>query len=243
MLMASVDRSNAVVELGKRLVEQLAPDGDPDIPTRWMAHHLAERIAVAESAAPQDRSQAESECAEAVLQVWRHRYMLPTGTRPFEELEGVADAIASLDPDASPFRYHAAAQSAASSATEPEVKQWLELAQGFDYSARLRIQLCLRSAAARAAHSAQEWVVLAENARVDLGLELPIIRFVSEGEKRENLSASRAAAFREKLEDRLRRLTSFTDAAQALVADIREQLSEVGGGADRAGEEDVDDCS
>ncbi len=240
--MASVDHSKAVIELGKRLVEQLAPDADPDIPTRWMAHHLAERIAAAESATLEDHRQAQAECAQAVMQIWQHRYMLPNGTRPFEDLEAVASAIASLDPDAEPFRYHAAARAAAASAMEPEVRQWLELAEGFDYTARLLIQLCLRIAAAGAVDRAQEWVALAENARADLGPELSIIRFVSAGEKQEDPSAARARAFREQLEDRLRRLTHFTDAAQALAADIREQLLEVGDGAERAGENDLGAC-
>lgn len=229
--MASVDRSSAIIELGKRLVQQLAPDGDPDIPTRWMAHHLAERISAAQSAVPADRQEAEAECAEAVLRVWRHRYMLPTGSRPFEDLEAIASSIASLDPDADPFRYHAAARAMAALATEPEVKQWLELAQGFDYAARLLIQLCLQSAAAQTLDGAHEWVVLAENARADLGAELPIIRFVTPGEEQDDPSTLRAAAVREQLEDRLHRLTHFTSAAQALATEIREQLSEAKGGA------------
>ncbi len=77
------------------------------------------------------------------------------------ELEPVVRAIASLDVEESDYRYYPdALREAATAHADEETKQWLDLAFGLDYSARLLISFALTSAAQRAVagseHSNQE---------------------------------------------------------------------------------------
>ena len=87
-----------------RLVSQLEL-GDDEL-AQWMAHLLAERIHVAESAPPEGRVAAQSSCAELVFQLWERRYSFPSRLRPFEKLEPFLRALASLDANNGPrFRF------------------------------------------------------------------------------------------------------------------------------------------
>ena len=71
----SLIRSEAVIALGKRLVAQLGAKGD--VLTSWMAHHVADLMARAEAAPPAEKAVAQEACARAVLDLWRHRNVLP----------------------------------------------------------------------------------------------------------------------------------------------------------------------
>jgi hypothetical protein len=83
--MESLDRSRAVIELGKRLVVQLKL-GD-DLLSQWMAHLIAERMDAVEHALPEARTSAQDACAATVFQLWDHRNSLPAHIRPFRALE------------------------------------------------------------------------------------------------------------------------------------------------------------
>ena len=141
----SLTRSSAVLELGKKIVAQL--DGKDDLLASWMAHYIAQRIEEAENASAEAKLTAEDVCANAILELWRYRSYLPNHLRPFGELEPIQRTLASLDVDGTDYRYHPTIlHEAATADAEDDAKQWLELAIGLDYSARLLIQSALRSA-------------------------------------------------------------------------------------------------
>src|SRR5260221_8606675 len=116
--MASLSRSKAVLELGKRLVAQFEDKGD--LLAAWMAHMIAERIHAAETAAPQDKAAAEEGCAKAILELWHHREALPQRVRPLRELEPVLRTLQSLDVDHAHYRYYPNALEAVEIAEAPE---------------------------------------------------------------------------------------------------------------------------
>jgi|GEM_PF-4378947 len=60
--------SEAVVALGRKLVEHLEFESDNDLLAGWMSHYLAERMLAVETAAPDDRAALEKQCAEAILE-------------------------------------------------------------------------------------------------------------------------------------------------------------------------------
>jgi hypothetical protein len=107
---ASVD-SDAVIALGKRLVEELELGDSVDTLGRWMAHYIAELIVKVEAARSEERDKLSSCCAAAILDLWRHRSVLPNGKRPFEEIEPILRAIQSLDPEDDIPRYWRSARS------------------------------------------------------------------------------------------------------------------------------------
>jgi hypothetical protein len=86
--MESLDRSKAVVELGKRIVAGLEL-GD-DVVAQWMAHFVAEKISAAEQAPLDTRDIAVAACVEAILKLWANRYTLPPYMRPLKGIGPVA---------------------------------------------------------------------------------------------------------------------------------------------------------
>lgn len=215
----SLTRSEAVLELGKRLVAQL--DADGDLLASWMAHYVAQLIEAAEKASPEVQGAAQTACAQAILELWEHRSALPSHLRPLGELEPIQRTLASLDVDRTDYRYHPPTLlKAATADADEDAKRWLDLALGIDYTARVLIQFALRTAAERAASQAEPWVELARDAGADEGPKSIVIRFVQgvdeEGKTAED-EQDRA------LMNTLSRLENFGRLATSLVSGVRKE--------------------
>lgn len=214
------------MDLGRALVRELGLDPGYDTLTHWMAHYIAELIKDAEAASAEDRSEKLAKCAETILAIWKHRYVLPNGKRPFEEFEPIFRAIESLDPDDDSVRYFRALRNASDkSEVDTGAKKWLELAGGLDYSAKVLIRYCLEQASQDALDKSQEWVTLAEAAGLEEGIEFPVIRFITAENKLANESRTDEKA-RKLLEDRIDRLNVFKNMADALASDLHRKLEE-----------------
>jgi hypothetical protein len=83
--------ADPILELGKLLAARLEPH---DVLGRWISHHVAELVNLAETAPEHQRAEAEARAREAILQLWEHRAAIPSGARPFESFEY---AIAGLE--------------------------------------------------------------------------------------------------------------------------------------------------
>jgi len=215
------------LELGQALVEELGLDPGVDTLGRWMAHHIAELITSVETAKDEDRPAGQAECADAILALWERRHQLPNGKRPFEDLESILRALESLDPTVNAPRYFRAQRVIADDTEEnEETKQWLELADDLDYSARLLIRHCLTQAAQTAIDKSKDWVKLVEAAGLENSIDLSIIRILTDERDLTNASEPDDAA-RKQLEDRICRLATFKKMANTLESDLRRQLGEV----------------
>jgi hypothetical protein len=213
-------RSDAVIALGKQLMVVL--QAKDDLLGGWMAHHLATLITAAETALPEKRAEACAACSAAVLEIWRHRNTLPPHMRPLGELEPILTTLASLSVDPDSFRYHAPTlRSAILAKTEGATKQWLELALGLDYSARMLIGAALRAAAASTQNSAEDWVELARQAAGDEGPEAALLGFLDPDFNAQEAEASRQ---QRDIKDQVRRLRSFAELANAHADHIESQL-------------------
>jgi hypothetical protein len=161
-------RSEAIFELGKKIVEELGPDQSVDTLARWMAHHIAELIQAAEAANGEERQAKMAACASAILDLWEHRGRFPNGMRPFEELDPILRTLEGLDLNADTLRYYRSQREMIDENREgAEAGRWLNIAKGLDYSARVLIRYCLACAAESALDKSKEWVALAEAAGVD----------------------------------------------------------------------------
>ena len=97
MQMELSKRSESVIALGKKLVEELSLEPGVDTLGRWMAYYVAELIDAAENITDQSlRSQARDKCCEAIIKLWDHRASLPRGGRPLSNLDGVLEAIKNI---------------------------------------------------------------------------------------------------------------------------------------------------
>lgn len=219
-------RSEATLALGKSLVDQLDLAKSADTLGRWMAHHLAELIGEAEQASARDRSAKMRECRDAVLSLWEHRRALPNGQRPFEDLEPILRAVASLDPNQEASRHFPVALRAeATGASSDPVQRWLRTASDVDYTAKLLIRQCLVQAAARAIDKSAAWVARAEAATFDAREEDIVLKMLTE--EREISGAELANEAVDQQRERIDRLETFAAIAAELVTEMKRDLKKL----------------
>jgi hypothetical protein len=75
--MENSSRSEAVLKLGKKIVDELGLDQSVDTLGRWMAHYIAELIVDVEAAEANDKAGKMAKCVAAILDLWRHRNPFP----------------------------------------------------------------------------------------------------------------------------------------------------------------------
>jgi hypothetical protein len=217
-------RSDALLQLGRKIVDEFGLDQSVDTLGRWMAHYIAELIQSAEAAQGDDRSEKLSRCANAILDLWKHRSMLPNGKRPFEDFEPILWALESLDlSDNTPRYFRSVRRVVRKDEEHTETQKGFDLVEGIDDSARMLIRYCLVRAAENAIDKSKEWAQLAEALETEEGIDLRIVRIISEENELLNASALDASA-RTQVEDRIRRLDNFVQMANILSSDLREKL-------------------
>lgn len=217
--MESLDRSKAIIELGKRIVAGLQL-GD-DITAQWMAHLVAEKISAAEHAPETVRDAAVAECVDVILKLWAHRYTLPPYMRPLRELDPLLRTLNSLGVNkADELRFLARPPSSEvlEGATEDE-KKLFEFAIGIDYAARELIRYAFSIAAERSIDVVKPWLEEVAKCSLEATVELRISRFVAEG-----LLESQEKAKQQATLDRIDRLENFAKAALSLAGEMRKTL-------------------
>ena len=213
-----------MLELGRKLTKELGIDHSVDTLGRWMAHYIAELIQDAEKASAEERPEKMRVCCDAILNLWKHRHSLPDGNRPFEEIEPLLRALASLDPEDNTPRYFGSVRTVAEDAKEhDETKSWLKLIDDLDYSARILIRYCLTQAAQKSLNRSMEWVRLAEAAGADEGVEFPLVRIIIQDGSALKASDPNEEE-RKRLENRIERLQAFAKTAMAVASGLRKQI-------------------
>ncbi|MBO9410756.1 MULTISPECIES: hypothetical protein [unclassified Ruegeria] len=219
------EQSKKIIELGKRIVQELDLDQSCDTLGRWMAHHLAQLITKAEQGPEDGTSAAQQECRAAIFELWEHILSVPTATRPFRDLEPVVETIRALDPDERTYFYQTRAQEIADSSDLPEAaKDWLKLSRGIDHSARILIQMCFDRVGDETSGKLKEWIELASDAGAS---ELPIVRVIHQLQDQQGGRERSAEEQRKKLRERLERLDSMVRLSELLAHDIQHQLNEL----------------
>lgn len=225
-------QSEKVMELGRRLVEELRLVESNDTLGRWMAHYIADLMVKAEDATAADKEKFQRETFDAILNLWRHRSGLPSGVRPFEKLEPVVRAVESLDPENDTPRYFRMARPPREDEVgTSEQEKWLDLAEGLDYTAKILIGYCLIEAAGAALDKSKEWVKLAE-AIDDDGASEFVIRIMSKASDLHR-APDPDSEQRKLLSERIRRLRSFTRSAASVADSLDQRLHAATPGGER----------
>lgn len=217
--MESLDRSKAVIALGKRIVAGLKL-GD-DVTAQWMAHLVAEKISAAEHASETAQDAVVVECVDVILKLWAHRYTLPPYMRPLRELDPLLRTLNSLgvnEKDQLRFFARPPSSEELDGATEDE-KKLFEFAIGIDQVARELIRHALGIAAERSVDVVKPWLEEAFTGSLEATVELRISRFVAE-----DLLKGQEKASQQALLDRIDRLESFANAALFLAGEMRKSL-------------------
>ena len=93
-----------VLELGQVIVRQLELDRRGELPSRWMAHHLAELITTAKTAEGEVKQQAQDRASELILKLWTNRRALPTPADPLHGHLAAIKVLGTMLPAADPWR-------------------------------------------------------------------------------------------------------------------------------------------
>ena len=222
--MDALPRFEQVLDLGRKLVDELGMEPSVDTLGRWMAHYIAELIDAAANARPHERAAAQKRCFDAILELWSHRAVLANGKRPFEDLEPIIQALESLDPDDENPRFFRSLRGKIVETNEnPPTRSLLEFVRNLDSTARILIGHALAEAGGTATDKSKEWVALANEAGVDPGFVDVVVRFVSsEGDSK--LQPDPGKRERELLQNRITRLENFTKMATLVSEDLKMRL-------------------
>ncbi len=217
--MDALARSDAVIQLGVRLIAELK--AEDDLLSQWMAQEIAARISAIDPMKSDEAIGAGDECAHLILMVWEHRASLPRRDRIFGQLEPLLRTLVSLDVDGDqPYRYiHGSRKEAATRGANADTKGWLDLAFDIDYAARILVEQALIAAAEPFSGEAQAWVELSLKAGVDPIAERRVLEFVSQQSGGE--LGSDEMKRRERLEDRCDRLRQFAKLAGAFADELQ----------------------
>ncbi|HKZ37060.1 MAG TPA: hypothetical protein VJ184_05390 [Chryseolinea sp.] len=204
------------------MVEELGLDPGVDTLARWMAHYVAEQIAIAENATGDAKTKAEQRCFETILKLWQHRSSLPTGHRPFESFEPIFRALERLDPEnTTPYFYSGqnSSEKGESGENSDDVQMWLGIARGIDQAARVWLEYVFHQAALSATD--ENTITWLENAVGRPGSEETsiIVRLIESGQEDiEETAEQERQAKREKLKSRIKQLDAFKELNKILRA-------------------------
>lgn len=219
---------DAVLRLGRKLVEELGLDESSDTLGRWMAHYVAELIQGVESAQGEERVVMQSRCADAILNLWKHRFALPEGRRPFERIESIVQWLESLcGKERRPIYFEQARDTATKGQQRAESEQWLELAGRIDATARILIAHCLSRNAGEESVTSLEWARLAEEIGEHDEVNVRLVRFLAKEHGLMN-DVNLGEIDRQELVERLEVLDFFVETAEMLSIDLRSQLEKLG---------------
>ena len=94
-----------VLALGRVIVRELELAARGTVLQRWMAHHLAETLAGADSAEEEAKADAEARAVKLILELWRHRRALPNSVDPLAGVRETIDILSRMAPETNPWRH------------------------------------------------------------------------------------------------------------------------------------------
>lgn len=93
------------MELGRYLVDENLGERNNDTLSRWLLHAIAEHLAACGTATNSAQKKRESETADLILRLWKHRAVVPMDIDPLAPYERVCKAFRSLLPQANPWQF------------------------------------------------------------------------------------------------------------------------------------------
>ena len=219
--MAVSIRSEAVLQLGKKIVEELELNHSVDTLGRWMAHYVAELIKDVETEDPEKQPEKLRVCYDAILKLWQHRNDLSGRSEIFFDVTPILRSLKSLDPvDDTPRYFRSHREDLHEHENDPEVSEWLKLADALDYSAKDLIRYCLAKASKKVINKAKDWTELNDSQDVADDIEIIVIRQLREENNLLDQTVHDEAT-RLELENRIKRLSSFVEVANKVLLELK----------------------
>ena len=223
--MAQSKQYKQTIKLGKKIADELGLEQSSDTLGRWMSHHIAELIEMAEQAPLSERAQKQEQCRTAIIELWDHISSVPPVSNPFIDLEPIITTVRTLDPNKSTHFYQTRAQEVVEASNlSGAAKEWLKLSRCVDHSARLLIRLCLNQVMAETSGKLREWIELATDSGAN---ELPVLRFVRAFEEDAEFSSRETEWRKKELQERLKCLQDLVKLSEMLANDIQMQIEKI----------------
>ncbi|MFS4505497.1 hypothetical protein ACMA46_04595 [Clavibacter sp. Sh2141] len=206
-----------MLSLGQQIADSL---DERDLLSRWMAHHLADRLAALEQLKGRSRLRAEDAVAELIVQIWAHRREVAFRVDPLAATDSVERAMARLDPEVKgPFSYFRPFDDEPGpSEAEVEVNAALKLALAVDDVAQDLVRALIAYAARTAIDHDAEWVRASEAVHPMTARQL--LRLMSHPGS-SDVDATPLAVAAKHVSERARSLGKVVRAASKLVASGR----------------------
>jgi hypothetical protein len=228
--MVSSEIQERAISLGKALVRELELEPGVDTLSRWMAHYVAEQIAIAENATDNAKVEAEQRCFNTILKLWERRSSLPNGRYPFKSFEPIFNTLNRLDPDNSRSHYfdnshfHKTANEVSEEQTN-EVQLWINMALSIDVAARVLVDFAIRQAACNATdEKTAVWLEkstnISDDKYDDISLIVDLLGEPKEGELEEKVRERK----RHELSSKIEQLDMFIEFSQLLRDELSENL-------------------
>lgn len=121
---------STTIALGQKILEELNLDRSVDTMGRWLAHYLAEKMELADSATEGEaRKSAQRECEDLIFRLWERRHAWPLSS----PLKDVADRLDELLKPRPNFLNR----------NESETAPYLNLLHGLEELQQRESQVCL----------------------------------------------------------------------------------------------------
>lgn len=223
-----------ILSLGKLLVEELELEHRADTLSNWMAHYIAEKIVIVENTTGKKRLDAEKQCFDTILKLWKHRAYLKDGQRPFENYEIIFNTIERLNPENKhPFYYTEQKKKGKTSGVNKingEVQKWLNVALAIDQAARIWIESVLNQAVGIATdEKVKKYLKNTYNIQKELDTKI-IVKFIDNQRKENEKDAINKLhkERRKELRSRIKQLESFSKINDELCKIFKQELETKG---------------
>jgi hypothetical protein len=147
--------TKGVLLLGEKIVQSLRQD---DLLSRWMAHHISERMTSIATAGEEERAQREDEVADLILRLWEHGRNGAFDADPIQLSDNVMRAVAKLDPEPEERYFRAFGFVPQPLNTETVSDKHLDIALLLDRGAGDLVRELVTYAAAIAEDQEQPWI-------------------------------------------------------------------------------------
>lgn len=232
--MENSELQEQIINLGKLFVQELKLDPGGDTFSKWMAHYIAEKMANAEQAlSDENKKEAEKECFETILALWKHRWLLPSRKRPLEEFEPILKTLERLNPEEQePFFYHSLDHELSKlEKSNPDLKEitdYTNMALQIDKAARIWIDFVLNQAALKAKNGKTE-SFLNNSINIHDNDDATIIRIVLDSDPAIGFENSKGGNVQkkyqtEKLKKRIEELEKFSKLNEFLLEKYKKDL-------------------
>lgn len=233
--MENSELQEQIINLGKFFVQELKLDPGSDTFSKWMAHYIAEKMKLSELAiTDEDKKDAEKECFETIIALWKHRWLLPSRKRPLEKFEPILKTLDRLNPEGNePYFYHSLDHELSElEKNNPDLKvitEYTKMALQIDKAARTLIEFALNQAALKAKNERTQFFLINSlnlhenydvktiNTILDSAPEIGLKNYNEEDLKKKYLI--------EKLKNKIEQLDNFAKLNEFIIAEYQKSLS------------------